>query len=253
MRKRRRTRRFHLILCAVLFLLAVALFRLACGPLPAFSEAAALKRAQRQHGREPVKMAACWEDRNEQLFAVWDGSDIQVYSALWHRLDRKDINYGLSNAAGSKPVVRVYDRCILWRDSRSLGWGCPGMPVEGALPLLVKNDDPAAASGFLTVQGEVNIGGWNAPIDVEYSCAADARRSDPHFFTFWITPEGKPETAERVLNRLMNLGAEVSGITAEAEIVWYDASGNELYRQSFDMMDTDTQGEGSGGDPAAQQ
>ena len=48
-----------------------------------------------------------------------------------------------------------------------------------------------------------------------------------------------------MLNRLTNLGAEVPGITAEAEIVWYDAGGNELYRQSFDMMDTDAQGEGS--------
>jgi len=245
MRKRRRTRRFHLILCALLFLLALVLFRLACGPLPAFSEAAALERAQRQHGRAPVKTAACWEDRNKQLFVVWDGGDIQVYSALWDRLDRRNIDYGVSDSAGIKPVVRVYDRCILWRDSRTLGWGCPGMPVEGALPLLVKNDDPAVTSGFFTVRGEVNIGGWNAPIEAEYSCTAETRRSDPHFFTFWIKPEGYPKTAERVLNRLTNLGAEVPGITAEAEIVWYDASGNELYRQSFDMMDTDAQGEGS--------
>ena len=245
MRKRRRTRRFHLILCAFLFLLALVLFRLACGPLPAFSEAAALERAQRQHGRAPVKTAACWEDRNKQLFVVWDGGDIQVYSALWDRLDRRNIGYDGSDSAEKKPVFRVYKYCILWRDSRTLGWGCPGEPVEGALPLLVKNDDPAAASGFFTVRGEVNIGGWNAPVEVEYSCTADAERSDPHFFTFWIKPEGYPKTAELVLNRLTNLGAEVPGITAEAEIIWYDAGGNELYRQSFDMMDTDAQGEGS--------
>ena len=48
-----------------------------------------------------------------------------------------------------------------------------------------------------------------------------------------------------MLNRLTNLGAEITGITAEAEIVWYDGSGEELYRQSFDMMEMDTKREGS--------
>ena len=245
MKKRRLSRPVHIILCLLAILLALGLARLSCGPAPALSEAAALHRAQRQNIRPPVGSAACWDDWNKQLFTLWDGGEIQVYSALWSRLDRRSIGYGLSNNDGIKPVVRVYDYCILWRDSRSLGWGCPGMPVEGELPLFVKNDDPAIASGYFTVRGEVNIGGWVAPIDVPYSCTADAGRSDPHFFTFWIKPEGDPDTVQRVLNRLTNLGAEITGITAEAEIVWYDDSGGELYRQSFDMMAMDTKREGS--------
>lgn len=244
MRKKRLARPVHIILCLLAILLVLGLARLFCGPVPALSAAAALQRAQRRYIRPPVEMAACWDDRNKQLFAVWDGGEIQVYSALWSRLDRKNVDYHPGETA-KEPVVRVYDRCIQWRDSRSLGWGCPGMPVDGELPLFVKNDDPAIASGYFTVRGEVNIGGWDTPIDVPYSCSAAAERSDPHFFTFWVKPEGDPDTAQRVLNRLTNLGAEITGITAEAEIVWYDGSGEELYRQSFDMMEMDTKREGS--------
>lgn len=247
MRRKRLRKPAHIVLCLLAILLVLGFVRLACGPAPALSAAAALKRAQRRYIRPPVEMAACWNDRNEQLFAVWDGGEIQTYTALWSRFDGRSVSYGLSNNAGIKPVVRVYDYCILWRDSRSLDWGCPGMPVDGELPLFVKNDDPAIASGHFTVRGEVNIGGWNAPIDVPYSCTADALRSDPHFFTFWVKPEGDPDAVQRVLNRLTNLGIEVAGITAEAEIVWYDGSGEELYRQSFDMMEMDTQREGSEG------
>jgi len=249
MRRKRLARPVHIVLCLLAILLVLGFTRLACGPPPALSAAAALKRAQRRYIRPPVEMAACWDDRNKQLFAVWDGGEIQTYSALWDRLDRKNVDYHPGETA-KEPVVRVYDRCIQWRDSRSLGWGCPGMPVDGELPLFVKNDDPAAVSGQFTVRGEVNIGGWNAPIDVPYSCTADAGRSDPHFFTFWIKPEGDPDAVQRVLNRLMNLGIEVAGITAEAEIVWYDSSGEELYRQSFDMMEMDKQWEGSEGNGA---
>lgn len=244
MKKRRLSRPVHIILCLLAILLVLGLARLSCGPVPALSAAAALKRAQRRYIRPPVEMAACWDYWNEQLFAVWDGGEIQVYSALWDRLDRKNVDYHPGETA-KEPVVRVYDRCIQWRDSRSLGWGCPGMPVDGELPLFVKNDDPAIASGYFTVRGEVNIGGWDAPIDVPYSCSAAAERSDPHFFTFWVKPEGDPDTVQRVLNRLTNLSAEITGITAEAEIVWYDGSGEELYRQCFDMMEMDTQREGS--------
>ena len=244
MRKKRLARPVHIILCLLAILLVLGLARLFCGPVPALSAAAALQRAQRQNIRPPVGSAACWDDWNKQLFAVWDAGEIQVYSALWSRLDRKNVDYHPGETA-KEPVVRVYDRCIQWRDSRSLGWGCPGMPVDGELPLFVKNDDPAIASGYFTVRGEVNIGGWDTPIDVPYSCSAAAERSDPHFFTFWVKPEGDPDTAQRVLNRLTNLGAEITGITAEAEIVWYDGSGEELYRQSFDMMEMDTKREGS--------
>ena len=244
MRKKRLARPVHIILCLLAILLVLGLARLFCGPVPALSAAAALQRAQRRYIRPPVEMAACWDDRNKQLFAVWDAGEIQVYSALWSRLDRKNVDYHPGETA-KEPVVRVYDRCIQWRDSRSLGWGCPGMPVDGELSLFVKNDDPAIASGYFTVRGEVNIGGWDTPIDVPYSCSAAAERSDPHFFTFWVKPEGDPDTAQRVLNRLTNLGAEITGITAEAEIVWYDGSGEELYRQSFDMMEMDTKREGS--------
>ena len=244
MRKKRLARPVHIILCLLAILLVLGLARLFCGPVPALSAAAALQRAQRRYIRPPVEMAACWDDRNKQLFAVWDAGEIQVYSALWSRLDRKNVDYHPGETA-KEPVVRVYDRGIQGRDSRSLGWGCPGMPVDGELPLFVKNDDPAIASGYFTVRGEVNIGGWDTPIDVPYSCSAAAERSDPHFFTFWVKPEGDPDTAQRVLNRLTNLGAEITGITAEAEIVWYDGSGEELYRQSFDMMEMDTKREGS--------
>ncbi len=245
MRKKRLPRPLHAALCLLAILLVLGLTRLFCGPAPALSGSAALKLAQRRNIREPVEPAACWEEWNEQLFVVWDGGEIQTYSARWSRFDQSSISYGLSNAAGIKPVVRVYDRCTPWRDSRSLGWGCTGMDVEGSVPLFVKNEDPAAASGHFTVRGEVNIGTRDEPINVPYSCTAAAQRSDPHFFTFWVYPEGDEETVMYVRNRLMNLGAEISGITAEAEIVWYDGSGAELCRQSFDMMKMDAQGERS--------
>ena len=250
MRRKCLPRPLHAALCLLAIPLVLGLTRLFCGPAPALSAAAALHRAQRKYIREPVEPAACWEERNEQLFAVWDGGEIQVYSARWSRLDRRSISYGLSNDAGIKPVVRVYDRCTPWRDSRSLGWGSPGMPVEGSLPLFVKNEDPAVASGHFTVRGEVNIGSRDDPAEAPYTCTAASRRSDPHFFTFWVRPEGDEETALLVRNRLKNLGAEISGITAEAEIVWYGENGEELCRQSFDMMEMDAQAERSEGNGA---
>ena len=257
-RKRRLSRQLHGVFCFLVILLALMFVRILCGPPPALTERAALRRAERQNLRVPQEAAARWESLNQFVAAVWDGSEVQTYFGWWDRISRRSFSYSTDVLYGSnsyrKPLIPLYTTVRFWRDSGEFGWGCPGMDLTGVmdgdwvhtLPVMVKNDDPNAVRGEMTVTGvSVNPNEEGKP----YRWTASARRENPWFFAFMLVPKG--EGTSYVQDAIVN-GWDVTGNgnTAAAEIVWYDENGTELYRQSFDLIKTDAQREGSEEDGA---
>ena len=104
----------------------------------------------------------------------------------------------------------------------------------------MKNGDPAA------VRGEITVSGMNIPLEGAagaYRWTAEARRDNPWFFVFTVTTE-EYERYSRLWGFIRSGSDMGLGVTAEAEIVWYDASGAELGRQAFSLLAEG--GEGSG-------
>ncbi len=244
MRRRRIPRPVHAALCLVVLLLIPVFFRLEYGPPAAWGEEALLRRAERQYLRAPGEVIAVWNDTNIQDFVVWDGREVQVYDTLW---ENNVSFYGVERTPKPKPIVHRYTRAILWRDSREKGWGCTGMVTSvwkssssdwvRSLPLLIKNDDPAAVRGHLTVtahddsesSGSIHLYVWHA----------EAERENPWVFLFFVTPQQRGDQPLLVMNRIAN-GYDYTGeITAEAEIIWYSEDGEELSRQYIDLIETE--------------
>lgn len=289
-RKKRLSKPFHAALCLAAMVLILALVRLFCGPPRILTERTALCLAQRRALREPQEIAARADFRNWQVvavwnsgtrttkkreetgqdFAVWDEGTVQTYFANWTRPGRRGYKYNADGERGlilfRDPPLREYEWCQFWRDSRDFGWGCPGRKLSGFVlengewvvreyvPLAVINGDPAAASGVLTVSGSCSRDGETG----EYAWTAAASREDPRVFLFPLTPgEDLPsDLASWVLSdismgeELLSAAAVMEGVTAFAEVVWYDRDGNELYRQGFDLLRTEKETEGSENDGA---
>ncbi len=247
-RRKRLPRPLHAALCLLAVLLGLTLVRLLCGPTDLMTERQALRRAQRQSLRVPREAVDTVNVFNQQLFAVWDGSEIQAYQAWWKRPLRRGYSYNSAGERGlvlmAEPLIRDYYYCYLWRDSRDYGWGCPGTVMTGyrvhdtswmskySLPLLVKNSDPAALRGEITVRGAIRDDVYDQPFGV----TADARRENPWFFTFLLETDWS--VAARAFHYIEG-GTEEETCTAEAEIVWYDADGNELYRQQIELIESE--------------
>ncbi|MBR4692061.1 MAG: hypothetical protein IKP17_04835 [Oscillospiraceae bacterium] len=245
MKRRCLPRSVHGALCGLAILLVLAFLRAAYGPPPVFGEEAILRRTERQYLRAPGTVAAQWDDRNEHYFAVWDGSEVLVYYTPW---ENSTTFFGPERVPKPKPVVHRYRSCWLLQNSAVRGWGCPmervsvlkGERWASALPLLVKNGDPAA------VRGEITVSGMNIPLEGAagaYRWTAEARRDNPWFFVFTVTTE-EYERYSRLWGFIRSGSDMGLGVTAEAEIVWYDASGAELGRQAFSLLAEG--GEGSG-------
>ena len=250
MRGRRIPRPVHAALCLLGLLLIPVFFRLEYGPPAAWGEEAILRRAERQNLRAPGEVIAVWNDTNIQDFAVWDGREVQVYDTMW---ESRGAFYGEERTPKPKPIVHRYTRAILWRDSRERGWGCPGNLTSvwrsatsewvRSLPLLIKNDDPAAVRGHLTVtahddskdSGSIHLYVWHA----------EAEREDPWVFLFFVTPQQRGNQPLQVMNRIASGWDWHGEITAEAEIVWYAEDGQELSRQNIQLIETETEGSGT--------
>ena len=248
MRKRRRlSRPLHAALCLLAILLALTCVRLLSGAASLMTEKAALRRAQRQSLRVPREAAITVNIFGQQTFVVWDGGEIQTYHAWWKRPFRRGYSRNGDRESGlilmEEPLIRDYYFCYLWRDSRDFGWGCPGTvlteySVDGTggwglrytLPLLVKNTDPAVVSGTVTVRGVVRD-----KYDQPYGVTASALRENPWFFSF--LPETNWSVTASAFQSIT--GSDGSSATAEAEIVWYDENGNELYRQQIELIETE--------------
>lgn len=241
MRRRRLPRPLHAALCGLVLLLAALFLRLEYGPPAAEGEEAILRRMERQYLRAPAEPVAQWSDMSRQFFAVWDGSEIQVYLGIWNN---GATFYGEERVPKPKPIVHLYRFGSLWRDSGVIGWGCPGLTISvwrtsewvNSLPLLIKNDDPAAVRGSLTVSARDDSP--EATIR-QYVWHAASERENPWFFIFFVTPTERGNSPQQVLNAIQNVWTPGEDITAEAEIVWQDESGNELYRQTIDLIETE--------------
>lgn len=254
----------HALLCVLAMALILVLVRLLCGPSKILTEGIARRLAQRRALREPAAPTAQTDFQNWQVFAVWDGEAVQTYFSLWTRPGRRGSSYNADGEKGFRlmadPLLKEYEWCRIWSDSRDFGWGCPGYKLSGyvfeedafeireCVPLAVINEDPAAASGVLTVSGRVCDDGENGSGRREYAWTTAAVREDPHFFLFELSPKRTQgdDISDRVL-AAVTLGEDVNGLgtTAAAVVVWYDKDGSELYRQEFDLLKPAASAEGS--------
>ena len=237
-------RPIHAALCILGILLILYVLRLSYGPPPVFGEEAMFRRLERQYLREAGTRIAHWSNRNEDYYACWDGKDILVYYAPWNN---KVTFVGVEQTPVPKPIIRRYSYGVLARRSHDGGWGCPGCEVwirkgdvwVGSLPILVKNDDPAVKRGELTVTARDYSEDNNGYVH-KYTWQADAGRMNPWVFVFELTPWQKHNNSSMLY--YISSAYDPGGISASAEIVWYDEGGAELYRQQIELIG---QGEGS--------
>ena len=238
MRKKSLPRPLHAALCLLATALILAAVRLLCGPPGSFTAMGQLRRAARQNLRGKGEVIRRWQDSNHFAFALWDGEEVQVYD-LYRELPRRS----LAPYCGGR----------LFRDSREEGWGCLGAmmtnwdPEMGgqkpSVPVLVKNGDPAAARGELTV----TLQSWselNQAYIHRYTWHASAEREGPRVFFF--TLESRQKLGRT--NALLYLYGDPAGDgewESAAEVLWYDENGTELYRQSFALFDAGRKVEGS--------
>ncbi len=233
MKRRCLPRPVHAALCVLAMALILVLVRLFCGPPGSLTAEGQLRRTARRNLRPNGEVIRRWQDSNHFAFAVWDGEEAQVYG-LYYRFPQRS----LAPYCGGQ----------LFRDSRDDGWGCLGIlmanwdtehgEIRPSVPVLVKNDDPAAVRGELTV----TMQSWselNQDYIHRYTWHASAEREDPRVFFFTLRSRQK-EGRTNVLQYLYGDPVGDGERDSRAEVVWYDESGNELYRQSFDMMDTDS-------------
>ncbi len=234
MRKRRLPRPLHAALCLLAVALILAALRLLCGPPGSFTAMGQLRRAARQNLRGKGEVIRRWQDSNHFAFALWDGEEVQVYD-LYRELPRRSL--------------APYRGGRLFRDSREDGWGCLGVMMTNwnmemgglkpTVPVLVKNGDPSAARGELTV----TLQSWselNQAYIHRYTWHASAEREDPRVFFFTL------ESRQKIgrTNALLYLYGDGEW-ESTAEVLWYDENGTELYRQSFALGDTGSEREGS--------
>ena len=243
MRKRRLPRPLHAALCLLAMVLILALVRLYCGPPGSFTAMGQLRRAARQNLRGKGEVVRRWQDSNHFAFALWDGEEVQVYE-LYRELPRRSL--------------APYRGGRLFRDSREEGWGCLGVmmtnwdpekrQLQPSVPVLVKNADPAAARGELTV----TLQSWselNQTYIHRYTWHASAQREDPRVFFFTLESRQKEDRTNVLhylyLHYLYGDPAGDGERESTAEVLWYDEKGNELYRQSFALVDAGLKTEGS--------
>lgn len=238
MKKIRLSRPLHAAVCILLILLVLIFLRLAYGPFPVYGEKTVVRRMERRVLRSHGEQIARWDDMNEQTFAVWDGEDILMYYTAW---DNKAVFYGTNRVPIPKPLIRRYRIGHLFRDSRYVGgWGCAGYIVKvkqgedwvASLPILVKNTDPTACRGRLTVTLE----SWSETQQTylhTYIWKAEAERNDPRVFIFTLISS---ESKESRLHYLASMNGP-NGLRALGEIVWYDENGGETGRQSIKLLE----------------
>ena len=250
MRHRRLPRPFHIAFCVLGLLAVLTVLRLMYGPPSVYGEKAILRRMERQNLRTHGELIGYWSDMSEQTFAFWDGAEILIYQTNW---ENKGYFAGEDRTPVPKPLIHRYRYGHLLWDSRHYGWGTPGPVIEvqspygsewmRKLPVLVKNSDPAVKSGELTVTARDYSENNNGYVH-KYTWQTDAERENDWVFVF-LMPRLNKDVNPHLLSAISGGYRAVGRYEASAEIVWYDESGKELYRQQFDLFKGDGQGEGS--------
>ena len=217
--------RCALYLCLLLVLAWV--LRLANGIPPAGPETV-IRRAERAALRKPGEITAILEEGNGYSAAVtWREGEIYTYFL--------EPDYG----KGEK--TRRYERGVIFRntDGDSPFW-CTTPTMGGYTVkdgksirqsffyLLVKQADSAVVSGKLTVRGEME-GAFRTWV-------SEAKRDDPRYLVFRLEQTEGGNKIQEIFNALSNGAYYRSPVTAEAEIAFFDAEGNETDRVSFSMV-----------------
>ena len=240
---RRFPRPLGCLLCLLLLLGALWLLRLLNGP-PGLAPVPALRQAERRALRAPGEVVTLLDDgASSILAATWREGTLYTYLLYCTDLSFEEGHRG-NRFAGGYP----------WRDTASgASWGCltPSsvsfdFEAQGSIRrtyhLLLAEPAPEAVRAELRLGGTLLIeteAGEHE--EVARSWKAEAERENPYAFVFDIVvPDhnGSSYESRQILNAVANapLGSD-GAVTAWAEVVFYDAAGNEWERRTFDPLE----------------
>lgn len=226
-----------LCLCVLLFM--AWLIRLFCGPPPA-GAAEQVKRLERRCLRPPGALVEVYREGDYYPVAVTEREG-ELYTY-----------YLFDKGPGSEGKPGYTDGSV-WRDTvHDLPWGCCIGPFyqyevnKGNAVwrmwtyVLVKNTDPAVTGA--TITATTRIGDGNGARSRKWT--AEAVRRNPYYLAFRLELFGGSELARRQFSAIVN-GLAAEDTEAGAEVVFYDADGNERSRLQFDMLKKPTEEERS--------
>ena len=218
------------LLCLCLLLILAWFIRLVSGP-PAAGVETQIRRAERRCLRPAGELAEIYNEGQYYPYAVTK-RDGELYT------------YFLAPQGLMGDKRKRCTGAFRWQDTAGdLPWGCCIGPfyqfelVGGSnvyvqwMYVLVKNPDPAAVSGKLSIEASLGNG------DEAYTrtWTARAERRDPDYLSFRLELRGGSERMRQLFSAIYN-GVGSTDTTATAEAVFYDADGKETGRLQFDML-----------------
>ena len=249
MKKLRLPRPAHGALCILGMLLILTVVRLFCGPPAVWSPEGALRKAERSNLLLPGEVETTWDRMRFRYMAV-RGQEGQL--RLFQTHYKNDQTFVDTDQHPKKRyMVYFYDPAVLLPDSGDVPWDGASFSWSG---FAYTNDSmhPAMETHLLMENGD------QAAQRAEFHCASISRREgEEPWYRNWDA------SAERLTPRLFDLtlkytqdsgnranAANLAALVAigsggysyldwqvelDGEVIWYDAEGQELYRQKLDF------------------
>ncbi len=249
MKKLRLSRPMHGALCILAMLLTILALRLFCGPPSAWSPKAALRQAERQYLLFPGEVETNWE-RMRYCYMAVRGRDGQL--RLFQTQYTNDQTFVDTDQHPKKRyMVYFYDPAVLLPDSGDVPWDGASFSWSGfaytndsmhsakETHLLMENGDQAAQRAEFHCTSVSRRDGQE-PYARKWS--ASAERLTPRLFDLTLTyvQDSVKWVNEASLAALAAIGSGGYSyldwqVELDGEVIWYDADGRELYRQTLDF------------------
>ena len=263
MKRRCLSRPLHAVFCLAAMVLILGLVRIFCGPFPALSPEAALRRAERQSLLPRGEIEVRWDrlDRThlavrqpDGTWRVWSAcpSNTMTYVGPEMKPERIRLLRFYPKNGGCYPVGSSGE--VPWKGASffDIGWTNSGLSLHSLSEahLLFENEDPAAVRAELSCMTVAEREGEEPSVQ---KWTASAERLTPRLFdlTLSLAVSGSDDAHfQRRWDSLVTVAAGGyspgdKGLRAEGTVIWYDADGRELYRQELDFFNADDSGQTS--------
>ncbi len=253
MKHLRLSRPVHGALCILAMLLILTALRLLCGPPAVWGPERALRRAERKYLLRPGDVETTWERMRFCYMAV-RGRDGRLRLFQSHYTNDQTF-VGTDQQPKNRYLVYFYDPAVLLPDIGEVPWDGASFSWSGfeyvndsmhsvmELHLLMENGDPAVQRAEFRCTGISRQEG-REPYVRRWS--ASAERLTPRLFDLTLTyvQDSVKWVNEANLAALFAIESKGSGypdwqVELEGEVIWYDAEGRELYRQTLDFRPED--------------
>ncbi len=253
MKHLRLPRSVHAALCLLGILLILAALRLLCGPPALWGPEAALRQAERKNLLFPGEVETTWERMRFRYMAV-RGKDGQL-RLFWTHYTNDQTFVGPDQRPKNRYLVYFYDPAELLPDIGEVPWDGASFSWSGfaytgdamhsvsELHLLMENGDQAAQRAEFRCTS-ISLQEGREPYVRKWS--ASAERLTPRLFDLTLTyvQDSVKWINEANLAALFAIESRGSGypgwqVELDGEVIWYDAEGRELYRQTLDFRPED--------------